>query len=60
MFEYFLNMLAIFRHVIEIDEYIIQIDHSTNIQKIKKEVIHELLEDHGSISKTEVYYRLFK
>jgi len=40
--EYFLNM---FRHVIQVDEYIVQIDHNTNIQKVREEVIHELLED---------------
>jgi len=48
------------RHVIQVDEYIIQIDHNTDIQKIGENVIHELLEGHGSISKTERHYRLLK
>ena len=36
MLEYFLHMLVIYRHVIRINEYIVQIDHNTDIQKIKK------------------------
>jgi len=57
---YLLNMLVIFRHIIQVDEYIIQIDHNTDIQKIRKEVIHKLLKGCGSISKTERYYKLFE
>ena len=60
MLEYFFNMLVIFRHVIQVDEYIIQIDYNTNIQKVREHVIYELLESCGSISKTERYYRLLK
>ena len=29
--EYFFYMLVMFRHVIQVDEYIIQIDHDTDI-----------------------------
>jgi len=46
-------MLTMFEHVVEVNEYIIQIDHNTNIQKIGKEVIYELLEGYRSISKTK-------
>jgi len=53
-------MLVMFGHVIQVDEYIIQIDHNIDIQKIRKNVIHKLLEDYRSISKTERHYRLFK
>jgi len=53
-------MLVILRHVIQVDEYIIQIDHNTDIQQIRENVIHELLEGCGSIGKTEGYYRPFK
>jgi len=58
--EYFFHMLVMFRHVIQVDEYIIQIDHDTDIQKIRENVIHELLESCRSIGKTEGYYRPFK
>jgi len=58
--EYFFYIPVMFRHVIRVDEYIIQIDHNTNIQKVREIVIHELLEDHGSISKTKEHYRPFK
>ena len=34
MLEYFLNMLAMFGHVIWVNEYIIWIDYDTDIQKI--------------------------
>ena len=30
-FEYFFDMLAVYKHVIRIDEYIIQIDHDIDI-----------------------------
>ena len=60
MLEYFLNMLVIFRHVIWVDKYIIQIDHNTNIQNIGEEVIYKSLEGYENISKTEGHYRLLK
>ena len=60
MLEYFLNMLVMFRHVIWVDEYIIQIDHNTNIQRVRENVIYELLKGYESIGKTERYHRLFK
>jgi len=59
MLEYFFYMLVMFGHV-QVDEYIIQIDHNTNIQEIGENVIHELLKGCRSISKTEGNYRLFK
>ncbi len=49
-----------FGYIIWVDEYIIQIDHDTDIQKIGENVIHESLEGRGSIDKTERHYRLFK
>ena len=58
--EYFLNMLVMFGHVIRVDEYIIQIDHNTNIQKVRENIIYELLEGCKSIGKTERHYRLLK
>ena len=60
MLKYFFNILVMFGHVIQVDEYIIKIDHNTDIQKIRKNIIHELLKDYRSISKTKEYYRLFK
>ena len=60
MLEYFFYMLVILRYVIQVDEYIIQIDHNTDIQNIRENVIHESLEGHRSIGKTEEHYRLFK
>jgi len=58
--EYFFHMPVMLGHVIRVDEYIIQIDHDTDIQKIRENVIHESLEGHGSIGKTEGHYRPFK
>jgi len=60
MLEYFFYMLVMLGHVIQVDEYIIQIDHNTDIQKIRENVIHESLEGCGSISKTIEHYRPFK
>ena len=58
--EYFFYMLVMFRHVIQVDKYIIQIDHDTDIQKVRENVVHESLEGRGSIGKTEGHYRPFK
>ena len=60
MLEYFFYMPVMLRHVIWVDKYIIQIDHDTDIEKVRENVIHESLEDHRSIGKTEGYYRPFK
>jgi len=53
VFEYFFGMLAVYKHVIRINEYIIQIGYNTDIQKIRKNIIHELLKDHRSIGKAK-------
>ena len=42
-------MLVMFGHVIRVDEYIIQIDHDTDIQNIRENIIHELLENAGAL-----------
>jgi len=54
--EYFFHMSVMLGHVIQVDEYIIQIDHNTDIQKIGENVVHESLEGRGSIGKTKVHY----
>ena len=59
MLEYF-NMLVMFKHIIWVDEYIIQIDYDTDIQKIRENVVYKLLEGYRSIGKTEGHYRLLK
>ena len=58
--EYFFYMSVMFGHVIQVDEYIIQIDHDTDIQKVRENVVHESLKGHGSIDKIEGHYRPFK
>jgi len=60
MLEYFFYMLVIFGHVIQVDEYIIQIDYNTDIQNVRENVIHESPEGHESIDKTKRHYRPFK
>jgi len=60
MLEYFFHMPVMLRHVIQVDEYIIQIDHDTDIQKIGENVIHESLEGHRSIGKIKEHYKPFK
>jgi len=41
MLEHFFYMLVIFGHVIRVDEYIIQIDHNIDIQKVRENVVYE-------------------
>ena len=60
MLEYFLNMLVMFGHVIQVDEYIIKIDHNTNIQEIRENIVYKLLKDGKSIGKTKRHYKPFK
>jgi len=60
MLKYFFHMPVMLGHVIQVDEYIIQIDHDTNIQKIRENVVHESLEGCGSIGKAKGHYRPFK
>jgi len=60
MLEYFFYMLVMLGHVIQVDKYIIQIDNDTDIQKVRENVVHKSLKGHGSIGKTERYYRPFK
>jgi len=60
MLEHFFYMPVMFRHVIRVDEYIIQIDHDTDIQEIRENVVYESLKGHGSIGKTKRHYRPFK
>ena len=47
MLKYFFNMPVMFRYVIRVDEYIIQIDYNTDIQKVRENVVYELLKGHG-------------
>ena len=60
MLEYFFHMPVMLGHVIQVDKYIIQIDHDTDIQKIRENVVHELLKSYRSIGKTKGHYRPFK
>ena len=53
-------MSVMFGHIIQVDEYIIQIDHDTDIQKVRENIVDELLEGHGSIGKAKGHYRPFK
>jgi len=53
MLEYFFYMPVMLGHVIQVDQYIIQIDHDTDIQKVGENVVHESLESCGSIGKTK-------
>jgi len=49
-----------FGHVIQVDEYIIQIDHDIDIQEIRENVIYKSLKGRESIGKTKEHYRPFK
>ena len=60
MLEYFLYMLMMLRHIIQVDEYIIQIDNDTDIQKIRENIVYESLKGRRSIGKTKGHYKPFK
>jgi len=49
-----------FGHVVQVDEYVIQINHNIGIQKVGKKIVHKSLESYRSIGKTKGYYRLLK
>ena len=46
-------MLVMFEHVIWVDEYIIQIDHDIDVQKVRENIVYELLKGCRSIGKTK-------
>ena len=60
MLKHFFNMPVMFRHVIQVDKYIIQIDYNTDIQKVGENVVYKLLKDHESIGKTKEHCRPLK
>jgi len=60
MLKYFFYILVMLGHVIRVDEYIIQVNHNTDIQKIRENIVHESVENCGSIGKAEGHYRPFK
>ena len=60
MLKYFFNILVMFGHVIQVDEYIIQIDHNIDIQEIRENIVYESLKSCGSIGKTKGHYKPFK
>jgi len=45
-------MLVIFAHV-----YIIQIDHNTDVQEIRENIVHKLLKYYRSIDKAKGHYK---
>ena len=47
-------------HIIQIDKDIIEINYYTDVEKIWKNVIYELLEDCRGISQIKIYNHLFK
>ena len=47
-------------YVTRIDQNIIEIDYYTNIEKVRKNVVHEVLKDNRSIDKTKRYNRSFE
>jgi len=53
-------MLSMISYVIGIDQNIIKIDYHIDIKKIRKNVIHKVLEDSKSISKIKEHDRPFK
>ena len=53
-------MPVMFRHAVWVDEYIIQINYNTNIQKVREKIVYKLLESYRSIGKTGVHYRPLK
>ena len=57
MLEYFFNMLMIFGHVIQVDEYIIQIDYDTDIQKVRENIIYIIM--HLNINIIFFFYLFF-
>jgi len=53
-------MPVMFGYIIQVDEYITQINHNTDVQKVRENVIHELLKGYKSIDKTKEHNRPLK
>ena len=53
LFEYLFDIPVVYRHIIQVNKYIIKIDCAINILKIRKYVVHKSLEDYRGISKAK-------
>ena len=58
MLKYFFHMSVMFGHIIQVDEYIIQIDHNTDIQKVRENIVHELLEGQRALQTIQMIHNV--
>ena len=58
MLKYFFHMSVMFGHIIQVDEYIIQIDHNTDIQKVRKNIVHKLLEGRRTLQTIQMIHNV--
>jgi hypothetical protein len=53
MSEYFFDMFLVVLNVVRIDEDVIQIHDDCNVEKVREDVVHEMLECSGGVGKSE-------
>ena len=48
--QHFFDMIPILEHIIRIDEDVVEVYYYTNIEKIQKDIVYELLKGWKSVS----------
>jgi len=58
--EYFLNMALVLRHIVGVDEDVVQIDDDCDVDHVCKNIVHEFLKGCGCIGKPFRHYQPLK
>ena len=53
--QYFLDVILIFGHVIQVNENVVIIKYYIDVWKIEEDIVYELLEGYRSISEAKRY-----
>src|SRR5882672_2983987 len=58
--ENFVDMLAVFRGIVRVDQNVVKIDRNADIKQVVEDIVHEALKSRGSISETKGHDHPFK
>ena len=51
--EYLVDMLSVIRDVVRVDQYVVQVNHYRDIEHVRENVVHKMLEGGRHIRKSE-------
>ena len=58
--EDFFDVLFVLRHVVGVDEDVVEVDDDTDIEEVAEDVVHETLKGRGCVGKSEGHHQPFK